>query len=153
MRAMNAIASMAGPSANPHSVRGVAEKSAAWNNVEDYVGAEPKQREYFCAVARLERRCRELRANAHRVESAPFSIEHARQRAHEIVQGLAQRGAPNVPMLIEHEHGEITWPLQTLQSRIFNAEGQRPIGFAEVPDTIATLAWLFGDVMVKRWTA
>jgi hypothetical protein len=40
--------------------------------------------------------------------------------------------------------------MRTLQSQIFNAEGQRPIAFAEVPDLVATPTWLFPDAMLKR---
>jgi hypothetical protein len=100
-------------------------------------------------IARLKRRCRELRADAHRVASAPLPLSHAKERAREIVSSWAQRGAPNVSPLIEHENGEIAWPMRTLQSQIFNAEGQRPIAFAEVPDLVATLSWLFPDAMLK----
>jgi hypothetical protein len=52
--------------------------------------------------------------------------------------------------LIEHEDGEIVWPMRTLQSTVFNAGGPRRIAFAEIEAVIPTLAWLFGDLMIKR---
>jgi hypothetical protein len=95
---------------------------------------------YWLIVARLERRCRELRSDAHRVGSAPFPSSYSKERMREIVQTWAQQGAPNVSALIEHEHGEIAWPMRTLQSRVFNAEGPRPNAFAEIEAVIPTLA-------------
>ena len=124
--------------------------------VEDWVGPDPKPNkgeDILAARARLERRCRELRADAHRVASTPFPSSHAKQRMREIVQCWARAGAPNVSALIEHEHGEISWPTRTSQSTVFNAEGPRPVAFAEVTDLIATLSWLLPDAMVKRLDA
>ena len=89
----------------------------------EYV-AEPKltkNEDILAGVARLERRCRELRADAHRVESAPYPLSHARSRLVEIIERLAQ--APNVSALIEHAAGEIAWPTRSVQSQ--SAERRR----------------------------
>ena len=71
----------------------------------------------------------------------------------EIVQTWAQQGAPNCSPLIEHEHSEIAWPTRTLRSQIFNVEGSRPVAFAEVEAVVSLLAFLFGDLLVKRLDA
>ena len=68
----------------------------------EYVAEPPrlsKGETILDAVTRLERRCRELRADLHRCESAPYPLSHARARLVETVERLAQ--APNVSMLIE----------------------------------------------------
>ncbi|MFZ0853164.1 MAG: hypothetical protein WAO08_28700 [Hyphomicrobiaceae bacterium] len=74
-----------------------------------------------------------MRADLHRCESAPYPLSHARARLVETVERLAQ--APNVSMLIEHEHGEITWPVRSLQSMVMNANTDAgwPIAFTECP--------------------
>jgi hypothetical protein len=77
--------------------------------IQEHVAEPPKlakSEDILAAIARLERRCRELRADLHRVASAPLPLSHARERAREIVQTLARAGAPNVSPLIEHESGE-----------------------------------------------
>ncbi len=85
--------------------------------VQDYVGPEPKlakgEPDILAAIARLERRCRELGANLHRVESAAYPLSHARQRLREIIDQMAQ--PPNVSMLVEHERGHIAWPQVSLR--------------------------------------
>jgi hypothetical protein len=68
----------------------------------------------------------------------------------EIVTGWARAGAPNVSALIEREDGDIWWPTRTVQSTVHSAEGQRPIAFAKTAALIPTLAWLLGDVMIKK---
>jgi hypothetical protein len=74
-------------------------------------------------------------------------LSHGKQRVREIIERLAQ--PPNVSMLVEHEHGEIAWPMRTLQSQMLNVEG-RPIAFAEAPDTLALFAWLHRDQLIKQ---
>ena len=122
-------------------------------SVADWVGLEPrlsKGEDLLGAVSRLERRTRELAADLHRVSSAPYPLSHARSRLVEIIERLAQ--PPNVSMLIEHEHGEIAWPMRSLQSTVLNAstEAGRPIAFTETPDVLATLAWAMKDTLIKQ---
>ena len=115
----------------------------------EYV-AEPrlaKGEDILGACDRLARRCRELRADAHRVESAPFPLSHARTRLVEAIDRLAK--APNVSALIEHEAGDIWWPRTTVQSQVFNVDG-RPIAFAETPDALGLLAWTLRDTLIKQ---
>jgi hypothetical protein len=97
--------------------------------IEDWVGPDPKpakSEDIITTVSRLERRTRELRADLHRVESAPFPSSYGKERMR-----------------------EIWWPMRTLQSTVHNAEGPRPVAFAETEQVIPMLAWLFGDLMVK----
>jgi|SoiMethySBSTD1v2_1073268.scaffolds.fasta_scaffold229320_2 hypothetical protein len=110
----------------------LAAGSIAGTVIDAFDGPPPKlgkNEDILGAVSRLERRCRELRADAHRVSSAPFPLSFARERLREIVQTWAQQGAPNCSPLIEHEHGEIAWPTRTLRSQIFNVEahGRSPL--------------------------
>jgi hypothetical protein len=115
--------------------------------------AEPKllkNEDILGAVSRLERRARELRADLHRCESAPYPLNHARARLVELIERLAQ--APNVSALIEHEHGEIWWPTRSVQSQVMNvnADAGRPIAFTEVPDALAVLLWAMKDTLIKQ---
>ena len=122
--------------------------------VTDWAGAEPrlsKGEDTFAAIARLERRCRELRADLHRIASAPFPSTHARQRARELVTSLAERGTPNVSALVEHEAGEIAWPQMSLRAQTFNAQGPL-VAITEVPD-FAFFVWLHRDQLVKQLDA
>jgi hypothetical protein len=48
------------------------------------------------AIARLRLRVRELLADAHRIKSAPYPSAHAKARASQQVEELAQRGAVSV---------------------------------------------------------
>ena len=54
----------------------------------------------------------------------------------------------SVAMLIEHD-GDLIWPMTRLRSEVLGAE-QRALAFAEVPDTVALLAWLHRDALIKR---
>ena len=96
------------------------------------------------AIERLRRRGRELRADAHRITSAPWSSAHCKQRAREIVDRLAQ--PPNVSLLVEHDR-EIQWPQTSLRSAVYNA--QTPSFAAiETTDTLALFAWLHRDQLI-----
>ena len=87
------------------------------------------------AVSRLRHHCRELRADLHRIESAPFPSSYAKRKMREQIEALAQRGVPDVSVLIEHDR-DIAWPTQRLSSQVIGAE-QRALAFAEVTDTPA----------------
>lgn len=64
---------------------------------------------------------------------------------------LAQRGAPDVTNLIEHD-GEIIWPTRRVQVDVFNAQ-PGAIAFVEVPDTVALDAWLRRDALIAALDA
>ena len=92
------------------------------------------------AVERLRRRGRELKADLHRIASAPYPSSYAKQRARGQIEALAMQGAPDVSMLIEHDR-EIVRPTQRVTSEVH--AGRRLLGFAEIEATTPILAWMF----------
>jgi hypothetical protein len=64
------------------------------------------------ALERLRHRLRELDADAHRINSAPYPSGDVKQRLREQLDTLANRGVPSVDRLIEH-NGEIVWSQTT----------------------------------------
>jgi hypothetical protein len=90
------------------------------------------------AVENRRRRVRELHADLHRIRSAPYPSSHAKQRMRAQIEALAQRGAPDVTNLIEHD-GEIIWPTLRLQVDLFSEPGA--VAFVEIPDTVGMNAW------------
>jgi hypothetical protein len=63
------------------------------------------------------------------------------------VAALAQRGAPDVTLLVEHGRDSVTWPMQNLQSAIHNAD-RAAVGFTAAPNAVALFAWAFRDQLV-----
>jgi hypothetical protein len=123
--------------------------------LKDYDEGEPpkpnKNETIITAIERLRRRGRELRADLHRIASAPFPSAYCKQRMAAQIEALAMRGAPDVSMLIEHD-GDIAWPTQRLQSQVIGTE-QRTLAFTELAEPIAVLAWLLTDQLKKRLSA
>jgi hypothetical protein len=101
------------------------------------------------AIERLRRRGRELKADLHRIQSAPYPSSYCKRRMRETVEALAQ--APDVTTLIEFDR-DIAWPTMRVQSSVYNT-GTPAIAFAEVPDTVALLAWAFRDALIARLDA
>jgi hypothetical protein len=101
-------------------------------------------------IERLRRRVRELRADLRRIQSAPFPSAHARARMHEQVEALAQRGAPDISSLIEHD-GAIAWPTLRLRSMVIG--GPEALAFGEVIDTVGLFAWMHRDALIARLDA
>lgn len=97
------------------------------------------------AVERLRRRVRELRADQHRIRSAPFPSAFAKQRAREQIEALAMQGAPSVSALIEID-GKIEFQTQRLTSEV-HAE-QRSLAFAQASDAVALICWLHKDALI-----
>ena len=102
------------------------------------------------AIERLRRRGRELRADLHRIESAPFPSSYAKQRMREQIEALAMQGEPDVTNLIEHD-GKIDFQMQRVTSEV-HAE-KRALAFTEVLDAAALVAWVIKDALVKRLDA
>jgi hypothetical protein len=119
--------------------------------LEDYDGEMPKllkgDNGLLDAVERLRRRGRELRADQHRTRSAPFPSAYAKQQMREQIEALAMQGALSVSLLIEHD-GKIEFQTQRLTSEVHAA--QRALAFTEVPNTLALIAWLHRDLLIKR---
>ena len=114
----------------------------------DYDGPEPqllKNESISDAVERLRRRGRELKADLHRIRSAPFPASYCKAQMRAQIEALAMQGAPVVSDLIEHDR-QIVWPTQRVQSSVYNAE-PGAIAFAEVPD-IALVAWLHKEALI-----
>lgn len=98
------------------------------------------------AVARLQRRARELKADQRRIEAAPWPSTHARAKMRAEIEQLSQRGAPDVSLLIEMDRS-VVWPTQRVQSEVHGTE-QRAIAFTETLDALAIVAWLHKDALI-----
>ena len=68
------------------------------------------------------------------------------------IEALAMQGAPSVSGIVEHDGGKIAWPTQSVRAEIYNT-GLPAVGFCEVPDAVALLAWLHRDLLIKRLDA
>jgi hypothetical protein len=114
----------------------------------DYDGPEPqllKNESLTDAILRLQRRGRELKADMNRITSAPYPSSYAKQQMRAQIEALAMQGAPDVADVIEHDR-KVVWPTQRVQSSVLNT-GTPAIAFAEMPDTLALVAWLHRDAL------
>jgi hypothetical protein len=108
-----------------------------------------KGEDVVSAIERHRRRNRELQADLHRIRSAPNPASFAKRKLREQVEQLAQRGAPVVSGVIEH--GD---KLQFQREQMHNIpKAPAAIGYAEVIDPIALVAWLLKDAVIKRLDA
>jgi hypothetical protein len=98
------------------------------------------------AIERYRRRGRELRADQHRIASAPYPSSYAKQRMREQIEALAMQGAPSVSSLIELD-GKIESQTQRLTSEV-HAE-RRSLAFTEVPDATALTCWLHKSALIS----
>ena len=117
--------------------------------LEDFDGPEPtlsKGETVVDAIERLRRRGRDLKADLHRIRSAPYPSAHARAKVRQEIEALAMRGAPSVSDVIEHDRSVI-WPTQNIRSQVYNTEVPS-VAFAELPDTLALFAWLHRDGLI-----
>jgi hypothetical protein len=92
--------------------------------LHDYDGPEPKLAKgesITDAIERLRRRGRELKADLHRIRSAPFLSSHCNHRMREAVEVLATVGAPSVSSLVEFGR-DIVWPQRRVTSSVHNAQ-------------------------------
>ena len=98
------------------------------------------------AIERHRRRVRELRADLHRIESAPYPSSYAKQGMRAQIGQLARRGAPSVSSLVEHDQ-EIAWPTQSAQSKVYNAKrAQSPSMKRQTHSSL--VAWLHRDALI-----
>jgi hypothetical protein len=100
-------------------------------------------------ISRLRHSCRELRADLHRIASAPYPSKHVKARMRAAIEALAQQG-PDASMMVDD--GELIWPMTRIRSEVVGME-QRALAFAEVPDAVALVAWLHKDRLIKRLDA
>ena len=97
------------------------------------------------AIENRRRRVRELKADQHRIRSAPFPSGHAKQRMRAQIDALAMQGAPSVSRLVELD-GKIEFQTARLTSEV-HAE-RRSLAFTEVPDAVALTCWLHKDALI-----
>jgi hypothetical protein len=102
------------------------------------------------AVENRRRRVRELRADQHRIQSAPFPSAYAKAQMRRQIEQLAERGTPSVARLVELD-GKIEFATTRLTSEIYGE--QRQLGFAEVPDAVALTCWLHRDLLISKLDA
>ena len=125
--------------------------------VEDFDGPAPplnRGETVLDGVERLRRRGRELQADLHRIQSAPFPSSEAKRRAREQVEILAQRGTASVSQLVEHADGKLQFQRELLKVSLHNIpQAPAAVGYAEIVDPVAVVAWLFRDALIKRLDA
>ncbi|UPT87969.1 hypothetical protein HAP41_0000002070 [Bradyrhizobium barranii subsp. apii] len=104
-----------------------------------------KGEDVLSGIERFRRRVRELRADLHRIASAPYPSSHAKAKMRAQVEALAQRGAPSVSRLVELD-GPVDFQMQSLTSEV-HAE-RRSLAFTETADALALVAWLHRDALI-----
>ena len=80
------------------------------SGVEVFEGPQPtltKGQTLVDFIEQVRRRGRELQADLHRIRSAPFPSNHAKQQARAQIEALAERGTPSASRLIEHTEAEL----------------------------------------------
>ena len=102
------------------------------------------------AIENRRRRVRELRADLHRVESAPYPSAHVKRRVREMVDQLAARGEPDVTTLLEHDGG-LVWPTLRVQSEVIGP--QRALAFHEAVDVVGLVAHLLKPTLIATLDA
>ncbi|MDE5465223.1 hypothetical protein [Bradyrhizobium sp. CSS354] len=116
----------------------------------DYDGPEPTlakgEASVIDAIENRRRRVRELRADLHRIASAPYPSSYAKQRMRAQIEALAMQGAPSISRLIELD-GPIDFQTQSLRSEVLGAD-QRALAFAELPSALALICWLHKDALI-----
>jgi hypothetical protein len=103
------------------------------------------------AVENRRRKVREIRADLARIAAAPFPSAYCKERLREMVDQLAQRGGPDVTLLLEHD-ADVVWPTLRVQVQVFNAQ-PGAVGYAEIPDMLAIEAWRNKEALIKRLEA
>jgi hypothetical protein len=99
------------------------------------------------AIERHRQRVRELKADLHRIASAPFPSSYSKQRLRQMVEQFAARGTPDVNALVEHD-AAIVWPMLRVQSEVIGA-AQRALAFHEAVDVVGLLANLLKPAMIS----
>jgi hypothetical protein len=105
------------------------------------------------AVERLRHRLRELDADRHRIESAPFPSADCKARMREEIEIIAARGAPSVDGLVEH-FGNVAWPQEWVRIPLVAVtadKGTAVTGSAsgELSDTLGFMIWLHKSAVIK----
>jgi hypothetical protein len=122
--------------------------------LQDFEGEPPKLNKnetIVDAISRLQRRNRELKADLARIAAAPMPSSHCKRRLREQIERLALTGTPDVTMLVEHDR-DVSWPMMSVRSQVFNAQ-PGATAFAEIPDTLAILAFLLKPTLLAALDA
>jgi hypothetical protein len=98
------------------------------------------------AIEGRRRRGRELKADLHRVRSAPWPSSIAKKKMRERIEQLAETGAPRADAAIETDQ-PVTFPTRTYQVQVLNADPSA-VGFVELPDALGLFAWLYRDALI-----
>ena len=120
----------------------------------DEVPKLAKDEDVLTFVERHRRRVRELKADLHRIESAPFPSSHAKQKMRQTVEALAQRGAPSVSHLIEHDR-DVEFATEDVSVPIMGNK-ESPLATVAVwqqANTLALFCWLHRDTLIARLDA
>jgi hypothetical protein len=99
------------------------------------------------AIERHRRAFRELKADLHRIASAPYPSSYSKQRLRQMVEQFAARGTPDVSGLIEHD-GDIVWPTLRVRSEVVGAD-QRALAFHEAVDVVGLFAAMLKPAMIS----
>ena len=100
------------------------------------------------AIERFRHRQRELAADLHRVRSSPWPSSVAKAAARELIDRLADQGAPNLDAAIEHGM-PISFAQMTLRSTV-RAGDAMGVAHVETVDSFSTLCWLLKDQMQAK---
>lgn len=100
------------------------------------------------AVERYRHRKRELAADAHRVNSAPWPISQAEVDANELIERRADAAAPNPDGAIEHG-GQIAFATTRLSGLVHNAQ-PGVVAFIEAEDAVGLVCWLFRKELLAK---
>lgn len=118
----------------------------------EYAGSAPELRkgeDLATAIENRRRRVRELMADAHRTRSAPYPSAIVKQKVHEQIAALAERGRPHALGSVEQMR-DIEFA-QTYASSLVQVIEPRGFGTVlfETPDAIGLVAWLMREQMTK----
>lgn len=116
--------------------------------LEDHNGEPPKLNkgeDVLSALERIRRRGRELRADLHRIRSAPFPSAHARAKIRQEVEILASRGNPVVSGVVEND-GKLEFQRVLARAQVHNVpNAPAAVAYMELVDPVALVAWLLKD--------
>jgi hypothetical protein len=112
-----------------------------------------KSQTWFDAVAEVRARIAKAAADKQAAIDAPWPAEHAKARARQEIEQLAERGAPSVMALLESERGGVEWPsvytaagLATRGHEVVGRVGRDGYRFDPLPFSV----WLNKAELIKR---
>ncbi len=114
------------------------------------------------AIERVRRRLRELDADAHRINSAPYPSAVAKQVAMNYIGQLAEAASQGLavsscvefagPLVIDGKPVEppIVFPMKGVEFEVTTSGGNKGVATGLQPDLIGLIAFLFKDQMLAR---